>query len=69
MFDGKICSVFLMIELVVVSSDVCNIEIIIFWDGVDYVINGCKWWMLGVVDLWCKIFIVMGCINLDVVVY
>ncbi len=42
------------------SSDATNITTSIVRDGDDYVINGRKWWISGVADERCEIFIVMG---------
>lgn len=67
--DGKICFVFFMIELVVVLFDVFNLEIIIVWDGNDYVINGCKWFMFNVFNFFCEVFVVMGKMDLVVECY
>lgn len=69
LLNGEICLVFFMIELQVVSSDVINIEVQIVCDGDEYVINGCKWWFLGVGDLCCKVSIFMGKIDLQVFWY
>lgn len=55
-----------MIELDVVFFDVINIEIFIVVDGDEYVINGCKWWLLGVMYLYCKVVIVMGKMDFNV---
>ena len=49
-----------MTEPDVASSDATNIETSIARDGDDYVINGRKWWITGVADERCQIFIVMG---------
>lgn len=58
--DGKIRSAFAMTEPAVASSDATNIETSILRDGDEYVINGRKWWITGVADERCQIFIVMG---------
>lgn len=58
-----------MIEFVVVLSDVINIEIFIKCDGDEYVINGCKWYISGVMNENCKIMVVMGKIDFDVFCY
>ncbi len=62
---GKIRSAFAMTEPDVASSDATNIATSITRDGDDYVINGSKWWITGVADERCEIFIVMGQTNPD----
>jgi acyl-CoA dehydrogenase len=57
---GEIRSAFAMTEPAVASSDARNIETSITRDGDDYVINGRKWWITGVSDENCRIYIVMG---------
>ncbi len=57
---GEIRSAFAMTEPDVASSDATNIETSIRRDGDDYVINGRKWWITGVADERCQVFIVMG---------
>jgi acyl-CoA dehydrogenase len=57
---GEIRSAFAMTEPDVASSDATNITTQITRDGVDYVINGRKWWITGVADERCQVFIVMG---------
>ena len=49
-----------MTEPAVASSDARNIETSIVRDGDEYIINGRKWWITGVADERCQIFIVMG---------
>jgi acyl-CoA dehydrogenase len=57
---GDIRSAFAMTEPDVASSDATNIETSIVRDGDEYIINGRKWWITGVADERCQIFIVMG---------
>ena len=57
---GEIRSAFAMTEPDVASSDATNIETSIVRDGGDYVVNGRKWWITGVADERCEIYIVMG---------
>ncbi len=57
---GEIRSAFAMTEPEVASSDATNITTLITRDGDDYVINGRKWWITGVADERCQVFIVMG---------
>jgi acyl-CoA dehydrogenase len=60
LLEGEIRSAFAMTEPEVASSDARNIRTSIVRDGDDYVINGRKWWITGVADERCRIFIVMG---------
>ena len=60
LLDGTIRSAFAMTEPGVASSDATNIETTIRRDGDEYVVNGRKWWITGVADERCEIFIVMG---------
>ncbi len=60
LLEGEIRSAFAMTEPAVASSDATNIETRIERDGEDYVVNGHKWWITGVADERCEIFIVMG---------
>ncbi|TYL55452.1 acyl-CoA dehydrogenase [Nocardioides sp. BGMRC 2183] len=57
---GEIRSAFAMTEPAVASSDAINIAMTMQRDGDDYVINGRKWWITGVADERCQVFIVMG---------
>jgi acyl-CoA dehydrogenase len=57
---GEIRSAFAMTEPDVASSDATNIETSIVRDGDEYVVNGVKWWITGVADERCEIYIVMG---------
>jgi acyl-CoA dehydrogenase len=60
LLEGEIRSAFAMTEPEVASSDARNITTSIVRDGDEYVINGHKWWITGVADERCRIFIVMG---------
>jgi len=60
LLEGRIRSAFAMTEPDVASSDATNIETSIVRDGDEYVVNGRKWWITGVADERCEIFIVMG---------
>ncbi|MFC6152852.1 acyl-CoA dehydrogenase family protein [Nocardioides yefusunii] len=60
LLDGRIRSAFAMTEPEVASSDATNITTTIRREGDEYVINGRKWWITGVADERCEIFIVMG---------
>jgi acyl-CoA dehydrogenase len=62
---GDIRSAFAMTEPAVASSDATNITTRIARDGDDYVINGRKWWITGVADERCRVFIVMGKTDLE----
>lgn len=62
---GEIRSAFAMTEPDVASSDATNITTQVTRDGDSYVINGRKWWITGVADERCQVFIVMGKTNVD----
>ena len=57
---GTIRSCFAMTEPAVASSDATNIESTIAKHGVDYLVNGRKWWLSGANDPRCKLFIFLG---------
>lgn len=57
---GKIRSAYLMTEPAVASSDATNLETSIVRDGDDYVINGLKWWITGILDPRCEVLLIMG---------
>lgn len=60
LLDGKIRSAFLMTEPDVASSDASNVQTSIVRDGDDYVINGRKWWISGIMEPECQVLLVMG---------
>jgi acyl-CoA dehydrogenase len=62
---GEIRSAYLMTEPQVASSDATNLETSIVRDGDDYVINGRKWWISGIMHPACKLLIVMGKTDFD----
>ena len=60
LLNGDIRSAYVMTEPQVASSDATNIETEIRADGDDYVINGRKWWISGMMDPRTKLLLVMG---------
>lgn len=60
---GEIRSAYLMTEPAVASSDATNIQTSIRRDGDEYVINGRKWWISGIMDPRCKLLLIMGKTN------
>lgn len=60
LLDGEIRSAFAMTEPEVASSDATNISLRIERSGEEYVLNGRKWWISGVLHPHCRIMIVMG---------
>src|SRR5690606_29482170 len=62
---GSIRSAYVMAEPQVASSDATNIQTTILPDGDDYVINGRKWWISGILHPNCDILLVMGKTLLD----
>ncbi len=57
---GEIRSAFAMTEPEVASSDATNVALRIERVGEEYVLNGRKWWISGVLHPHCRIMIVMG---------
>jgi len=57
---GEIRSAYAMTEPAVASSDATNVECLIMRDGDDYIVNGRKWFITGVLHESCEIVIVMG---------
>jgi acyl-CoA dehydrogenase len=60
LLEGEIRSAFAMTEPAVASSDATNIALRIERAGEEYVLNGRKWWISGVLHPHCRIMIVMG---------
>lgn len=60
LMQGEIRSVYVMTEPKVASSDATNIETSIIADGDDYVINGLKWWISGIMHPKADLLLVMG---------
>ncbi|WP_444901153.1 acyl-CoA dehydrogenase family protein [Microbulbifer sp. SSSA007] len=60
LLEGNIRSAFAMTEPKVASSDATNIETSIVRDGDEYVINGHKFYISGLMNKRCKVMIVMG---------
>lgn len=57
---GDIRSVYVMTEPKVASSDATNLETSIVADGDEYVINGLKWWISGIMHPKADLLLVMG---------
>lgn len=62
---GEIASAFCMTEPAVASSDATNVELAMVRDGVEYVLNGRKWFASNALHASCKVLIVMGKTDFD----
>ena len=62
---GEIRSAYVMTEPLVASSDATNLETRVERDGDEYVINGRKWWISGVMHPACHLLILMGKTDLN----
>lgn len=60
---GEIRSAYLMTEPAVASSDATQLQTTIERRGGDYVINGHKWFITGILDPRCQVLLVMGKTN------
>ena len=60
LLSGEIRSAFAMTEPDVACSDATNVQCSIVRDGDEYVINGRKWFITGILHENCKIIILMG---------
>jgi acyl-CoA dehydrogenase len=69
LLDGQIRSAFAMTEPDVASSDATNISMRIERQGDEYVLNGRKWWISGVLHPHCQVMIVMGKTDPDAVMH
>lgn len=63
--DGVIRSAFAMTEPHVPSSDASNISMSAVRDGDDWVLNGRKWWISGVLHPNCSFVIAVACTDAD----
>ena len=60
---GEIRSAYMMTEPDTACSDATNVRTEIRSDGDNYVINGKKWWISGIMDPRCKVLLMMGQTN------
>jgi acyl-CoA dehydrogenase len=65
LLDGRIRSAFAMTEPAVASSDANNIATSIAEDDDEWVLNGHKWWISGVMDPRLAVMVVMGVTDPD----
>lgn len=63
--DGSIRSAFAMTEPNVASSDASNISMSAARDGDDWILNGRKWWISGVLHPNCAFLIAVACTDPD----
>lgn len=63
LLDGRCRSAYLMTEPAVASSDATQIETSIVRDGNEYVVNGLKWFISGILNPHCDVLIIMGKTN------
>ena len=69
LLEAEIRSCFAMTEPDVASSDARNIRTRIVRDGADYVVNGRKWYISGILDPACELIILMGVTDPDASAY
>ncbi len=69
LLEARIRSCFAMTEPAVASSDARNIRTSIRRDGGDYVVDGRKWFVSGVLDPDCALIILMGVTDPDADAY
>ncbi|MDT0202627.1 acyl-CoA dehydrogenase family protein [Nocardioides sp. AE5] len=60
LMDGTMRSAYVMTEPQVASSDASNIETSIVRDGDEWVVNGRKWWISGVLRPQCELLVLLG---------
>lgn len=60
LLEGRIRSAYAMTEPEVASSDATNVSTSIVRDGDDYVVNGHKWWISGMMDPRLELILVLG---------
>ena len=63
--DGTIRSAFAMTEPQVASSDASNISMSAVQDGDDWILDGRKWWISGVLHPNCAFVIAVACTDAD----